>query len=293
MRPVGIERHFCNINTCYLFMANHLHIIFTVKDPDHVQKFVRLIKGRLSHAINKLLGRTKGVVWDEGFDDPKILDIDMLVTRLVYIYLNPAQANLVDSIEQYPGVNSWKYFKEGTSRVEREVPVIAKRDLFPVPKRQLSQTERRAIEQELREASEQTELLVIEPLACFEAFSSEEAKEVYHKRVLKQVEDKQRELHEGRQKAGRSVVGRALLMMQKINKAHSPKKWGKRMICLGTHKEDRQEYIRAYRAFCDKCAEVYQRWKEGDHSVAFPPGGYPPPLPHRVCSLLAFSTVVQ
>ena len=96
----------------YLFMANHLHIIFTVKDPDHVQKFVRLIKGRLSHAINKLLGRTKGVVWDEGFDDPKILDIDMLVTRLVYIYLNPAQANLVDSIEQYPGVNSWKYFKE-------------------------------------------------------------------------------------------------------------------------------------------------------------------------------------
>ena len=58
----------------------------------------------------------------------EILDLETAIDRQVYIFLNPAQANLVDSIDDYPGETTWAAFLKTKAQVdayhEREVPWI-------------------------------------------------------------------------------------------------------------------------------------------------------------------------
>ena len=45
-----------------LFMSNHLHLLLKVIDPTVVDQFFRYFKTESALAINKMLGRTKGLL---------------------------------------------------------------------------------------------------------------------------------------------------------------------------------------------------------------------------------------
>jgi REP element-mobilizing transposase RayT len=89
------EKH--QIKVChFIFLANHLHMLLVVENPEHVSSFVGYIKCESAHAVNRLLGRRKRTIWEDGYDSPVVLTPDSALNCIGYIYGNPARANLVD-----------------------------------------------------------------------------------------------------------------------------------------------------------------------------------------------------
>ena len=106
------------VNLChFLTAATQVHIVLTVDDPEALSQFVKMIKAESAHAINRLLGRRKRTIWCEGYDSPTVLDPQKAVEVISYIYANPAQDGLEDSIDKYPGWSSWGYFQDAAASV--------------------------------------------------------------------------------------------------------------------------------------------------------------------------------
>jgi len=102
----------------FILMANHMHLQLVVQDPKDFVAFVGYIKRESAHAINRLLGRKKLTVWCDRYDDPKILDPDKAIQRIVYLYSNPSNANLVSNIDEYPNLSSWQAFLAGGEEIQ-------------------------------------------------------------------------------------------------------------------------------------------------------------------------------
>ena len=67
-------------------------------------------------------------------------------------------------------------------------------------------------------------------------------------------------------------MGRKRLESQAINAPHTPKKFGKRMICLSSLIELRREFISWYKGLCAQASHAYRTWKAGNRNILFPPG---------------------
>ena len=252
-----------------LFMANHLHCIVVVDNPSDVSEFMRYIKAESAHAINKMMGNRSGDVWEDRFDSPAILDIEKLKEQIVYTYTNPQKANLVDKIEHYPGLNTWDAFVNGNT-LRRTLRLSRKSHSF-IPKKASLERKRRHAET-LKESSRGTNSYLIEPQAAFECFDSEQSYQEFIQEIIDMVRDKEQELREQRS----SAIGAKRLCSQCMYKPHTPKKFGKKMLCLGSTKEIRRAYIDFFKALRDECIQAYQRIAVGCKNTLFPPGFFLP-----------------
>ena len=66
---------------------------------------------------------------------------------------------------------------------------------------------------------------------------------------------------------------------------YRPKRYSKRMICLGASKQIRVPFIKKFKRLSSLASEVFERWREGDFSAKIPPGMFAPRKPHLVCCL--------
>ena len=108
-------RSMYQVRVChFIFMFNHFHMLLVVDNPEDVSNFVGYVKGEIAHAVNQLLGRRRKTLWAEGYDSPIFLTAADVRRYITYIYANPAKANLVDTIDDYPGVSSWQMFIRDT-----------------------------------------------------------------------------------------------------------------------------------------------------------------------------------
>ena len=83
-------------------MSNHIHLIITdVKGRR--SEFMRDAMCLITKARNEDLGR-KDYLWEGGsYRETLLLDRDALERKLLYTWLNPAAANLVERAHQWPG----------------------------------------------------------------------------------------------------------------------------------------------------------------------------------------------
>ena len=58
-----------------------------------------------------------------------------------------------------------------------------------------------------------------------------------------------------------------------------PPPTGRKMICLSTNKELRQDFIGQFKRLRDICRATFRRWQQGETGIPFPPGMFPPHLP--------------
>ena len=253
-------------------MGNHVHMLLVVKDPEAVPKFLEYFKRETAHAVNRLWGRHKQTVWCEGYDSPVVLDAAKVVQRLVYFYTNPQRARLVDTIEEYGQFHTWKEFLSGSGAV-RVVPCFPR---FAVPT--LTSVEHAC----LRDAAQQiydlilTERdgdieLLIEPFAWMACFASTEGittREVIDA-VLQQVRSA-----EGIFVAERGSATQALGFT--TDTTFRPRKWGRRMICLGSERSDRAKYIQWFLHAAAKAKLGIQDWMVHHLPLKVPPGFFAP-----------------
>ena len=85
----------------YCLMPDHLHLIIQATgkyDPSYIMK---MIKGNFARKYNKMHSK-QGEVWQAGFYDTGLRNINMLLQKIEYIHNNPVRAMIAASPDEYP-----------------------------------------------------------------------------------------------------------------------------------------------------------------------------------------------
>jgi putative transposase len=75
-----------------------------------IERAVQLVKGGYSHALGTLIGR-KSEVWQRGFTDHRIRDVQDFVHHRDYVHQNPVVAKLVADSCEYRYGSAFPGFK--------------------------------------------------------------------------------------------------------------------------------------------------------------------------------------
>ncbi len=276
---LGRARQKFSIRVCYfIFMANHLHMIVVVENPEHVSAFIGYVKCEIAHAVNRLLNRRRKTVWAEGYDSPVVLTYESVIRYIEYIFTNPLRANLVNYLHEYPGVSSWKMFTSGN--FERKCYHVARDEILPLPEAAISITKQKQLEKYYTEIASPV-MFELEPFAWLDCFpgASETDVETIKSRIVSQVNERALEYITLRKSEKKSVLGPTALRYQSMLKEYTPKKFSTKMICISCCKDLRRSFISHYRALCDRARKVFEAWKIGDLTEGIPPGLLAPRVP--------------
>src|SRR3954454_14558682 len=75
----------------FVIMPDHLHVLLT--PPESIEKCAQLIKGGFSFAIRY---QYKGEIWQRGFHEHRVRDLEDFHNQLLYIANNPEKKGFVD-----------------------------------------------------------------------------------------------------------------------------------------------------------------------------------------------------
>jgi REP element-mobilizing transposase RayT len=257
----------------YCVMANHIHILLVVQNPNDVYKFLGYLKCELAHAINRLLGRNQRSVWVEGYDSPTILTPMTVWEKLRYIHLNPVKANLVERCGEFPGVSSYEALLAGgmTKKCRR----VARDSITALPKRKLSQDEQEQLTEILREAPGANYELEVEPWAFLKCFEEEKNLDhfSYLERFLKELTDEEKHYARIRTKP---VIGAHALSLEDPRTPYSSNRSGKKMICLSEDINLRKRFIGWFKDQCEIARQVYLDFRDRNIPLSPPPGFFRP-----------------
>ena len=84
----------------FVVMPDHVHILMTLPGDLKVEKAMQLIKGGFSFRAGKELG-FRGEIWQRGFTDVVVADVQSEERYRGYIYNNPVKAGLASSADEY------------------------------------------------------------------------------------------------------------------------------------------------------------------------------------------------
>jgi REP element-mobilizing transposase RayT len=257
----------------FVIMANHPHILGVIEDPLHVPRIIQYIKRESAHAINRLFGREKHTVWGDGYDSPIILDAAKAIERIVHAYLNPQQANLEKTIEAYPHITSWQAFLDGGE--ELHLRGIPRNAVTKLPKRTISLKEQEEYVNRLLEHGSEECTLFIDPdawMGCFDELAEREPAEI-NQLIINRVRQDEQRLNQSRKG---NVMGAHALKLERIDKKHTPKKHGRRMLCFSSLKPLSVAFIRFHREQCAKAPKLGQGFTVKDWLTKLPPGLFAP-----------------
>ena len=255
----------------YCFMANHLHLMLRVTDPDRLSDFIGHIKSESATAINRLLGRESHKVWCDRFDAPIVLTEDKVFEKLAYIYLNPAKARLVNSIDEYPGVSSWSAFIK--NKPSKKVRWIKNSTIRKLNKLEMTLSEQIEEVKKLKKVNDIDFDLRITPYAYTETFPQLKR---YKREILKQeVVRKVRMGEEEYKKKSPKVMGVRKLVRQRINAPYDSKRQGRRTMFLGSDIDLKMRAINWRRGESKKARLAWATYRNGEEAD-LPPGFYGP-----------------
>lgn len=275
----------------FLWMANHSHMIVVSKDQEQFKDFYGQITKQITDAFKQFLNVEQLTLWkSNGVSAIRLKDKKTVIKQIAYIYANPAEADLVEKIEEYPGLSSWAEFNEcleGSidSECVKYVPWIRSPMIGRLPDGRINEQKDAEICRQLKElAKKYKHRLVIKPNAWMKPLKIPEAEVAKtNRKILKQIREFEEKARKLRQAEGKRVMGAFQLKTEKLNMTYRPKnKENERTIAVySVIKEVRIKMIEDYEAFRDQCAKCYERWKIGDYTVVWPPGAFLPAMPHR------------
>lgn len=259
----------------YVVMGNHVHFEFFVESPDDIRGFMERFKTETSHAVNRQRGRRQRSVWASRYDSPMILTKEDMLKKQVYHLTNPAQANLVESIRDYPGVSSWQMMISGvkTKKVKR----IRRTDVLPFGYRR----QRNSCEPEYL-------TITIDPFAWKKAFHDTRTDDELREDLVRSVDEREEELRKERKRLCIRVSGREALMRHSPMKRFLSKKFSRRMWCICSDKDLRRSFIARIKLLREAAREVLRLWRLGERIHTYPLGMFPPVFPVLANAIFPF-----
>ena len=278
-----------DVSVChFVFLGNHFHMMLVVRNPSDVSKFIGYIKAESAHAVNRLLARPQRTIWQDGYDSPLLLTPKDAMKYIRYIYLNPARADLSESIYNYAGISSWEMFTSGNHT--KSCKRLSRDSIKPLWSPALSINEQKRLVETYQEEAGTKHEFKLEPNAWMECFP--ELKEVMefelNTQLKMEIEHEEKRLVKERRAAKRQAIGVTTLRRQSMTKEYEPSKRSRRMICISHDRELRHACIEKVKALSEKCREVYQAWKRGEVVERIPAGMFAPHMPVLVSALSLF-----
>lgn len=290
-----------NIKICTVdFMQNHYHmIIVSDGEPSDISGFIGLFQGELAKAICRLLGVCNVKVWAQRFNAARLLTADKVIEKIVYSYLNPIAANMVDKLEDWPGVNCYKFLKELSKKldIDKETSFsisckyILPKKLFKLANRDLNSKDHCFLENFHGETKGFECSLEIKPLCWMKCFKSmtDRSEGLIVRQIVEMVEKEEEAKRRRRVLRKERVIGVKRVMSQNPHKAYKPKEFGRRVFCISSCIELRKKFVEVYKDFCVKCEEAWDLWKRSRIPVEYPPGAFLPSL-YPIVNIIPFET---
>jgi hypothetical protein len=267
-------------------MNNHSHSIAVSVTSENLSKFHMELKKKTTDAVKALLGLSSLTLWEKRTGVFRIATLEDAIERVIYVYSNPSNAGLSDSIEQYPGISSWTIFKECKPEINAEVEIEAR--WYPVSEipqlpanRRLSPQEDLALCRKLKESEKaMRHPIVVKPFKWLETYGVTEPQEIerIRQKIISRVSENERENALARAKSGRESASPSALRGDLFMKPHEPKKKERKIFLICSDKALRLELLEAFRHLVSKCRECYQKAKAGIR-VEWPPGTFTPWFP--------------
>ena len=85
----------------FVLMPEHFHILLTPAEDVSLERTVMYIKGGSARRIGAKL-KFKFTVWQRGFSDHRIRDVQDYAAHVEYIEDNPVKRRLVSAATEYP-----------------------------------------------------------------------------------------------------------------------------------------------------------------------------------------------
>ena len=269
----------------FVDMNNHSHTLAVSNHCRELSDFYMEIQKKTTDAVKALLGLSSLSLWEGRPTVAKVATLDDVINRIVYIYCNPSNASLCDSIEEYPGINSWSAFLQCEPRVDAEVVVDARwypvSEIPKLPARSLSPKQDARIHQELLGSEKAlSHPIIIKPFKWLEFFGIIEAEKIerIRRKIINRVRENERGNAEARRAAGKRSVPRSVLVREPYMKPHTPKKKERKIYLICSDRELRVELLEQFQQILDRCRECYRKAKEGLR-VEWPPGTFTPWFP--------------
>lgn len=268
------------------FMGNHPHIMIEAGDRDQCKRFYGELQKQLTDAVKRLTGKKYLNLWRRNCTSVvRYGDLAAVQRRIAYLFANPARANLVDSIERYPGVSSFQVFMTAPPTLDAEVtescPWIQAPMIRRLPSLSVTERQDRALTEWMRSKAMEHHDLTYHPNRWMRRFgitTPEEIKEV-NAGILRQLREFEEEARQTRIRKGWKVMGAARLRRQALDIGTYTPPPSQRIFVYAVNPETRILMIREHRLFCQRCRECYEAWKQGNFLVPWPPGAYQPAPP--------------
>jgi len=230
-------------------MSNHHHT--GIRDPEgNFPIFTEHFHGLLARCQNAHLGRFENFWSSEATSVVQLVEPDDILNKMVYAYTNPVAADLVDTVEDWPGVTTFQATLSG-GVITATRPKHFFRDDSGMP--------------------EVVTLPITRPRG-FENLSQEGWANLVTERVrIKEAEHRQR-----RAAKGITVLGREAILRQ--NPFHCPETHAPHFQIsprvAAKNKWARIETLQRHRGFLARYKEAFDRHMEGVLNVIFPFGTF-------------------
>jgi hypothetical protein len=269
----------------FVEMNNHNHTHVIPSAPKLFAFFYKEVKKQCTEAVKALLGLPRLRLWEARSTVAVIPRLEDAIARLVYLFCNPAKAGLVDSIDEFPGLNSWSYFKSCKPSVDATVSIpVRSYHKSAIPRlpsgNALSEQQDLALVTQLHQSDDVFEhTLQIQPLAWLKPFGITDPKQIesIRQRIIQMVYEQEAEYREARKFP---VLGSTNLQRQEYFKPHVPAKRERKPFVFCSDPELRKEIIAFVRSIMDRCRRCYEQAKQG-LVVSWPDGVFIPWLDQR------------
>lgn len=283
---LGRTQRDSKVELCHFVdMNNHSHTLAVSNGCETLSKFYMEVQKKTTDAVKTLMGLSSLSLWEGRPAVPEIVTFDDVINRIVYIYCNPSNASLCESIEAYPGINSWSAFLQCEPSVDAEVIVDARwypvSEIPELPARSLSPKQDAHFHQELTASGKALpHPIKIKPFKWLEVFGVTDPERIgrIRQKIIVQVRETERLNAEARRAAGRRSVPRSVLVREPYMKPHTPKKKDRKIYLICGDRELRLERLEVFRQIFARCRECYRKAKEGLR-VEWPPGTFIPWFP--------------
>jgi REP element-mobilizing transposase RayT len=265
----------------YLWMSNHLHILIVLHDGYKATQFYGELQKRLTDFMKRVLGKEKMTLWEGRPMVARLLDPAAVIARLSYFYANPSKANLIDRIDDYPGLSSWTEFQKADridSTFTYEIPWIRVPAIPKVGAGSITKREDRKLTAKLLKSARKKSILCIEPNAWMGCFGlKQEDVAVLNANCINQVRAAEKEARDLREVKGKKPKGAARLREEPIMRSHTPKKKERKIFVIGSDRKARIDYIEMVKGILGECRRLFLE----NLMHLWPPGVFRPSMRMR------------
>ena len=270
-----------------LWMLNHPHMLLRPYDAEDFVRFIGYTMKETNESIKRLLGIKRQSLWIRRPFIAEIGSLDYAKKRIAYIYNNPTKAGLENSIERYPGFNTWEYecpdILTSDHEVVEKIPYITRDKIRRLPCNSLNRHQDRCFTEQMLEKADENHDLIIKPNGWIEPFLPDAAPEDIREAnedAIRQMRENEEQFKQERLGKGFKVLGAQRLMRQSIKKSYSSDHLSSHHLCFMTdNNKDRLEWVQLFKEFCKACRAAYEAWKIGNYRVEWPPGSFRPAMP--------------